>query len=105
MEFSPAPAGPSAVPGDYGIRLTYDNSDDRSALAQDRVVEKISRYRTSLVTAEAGKLGISPQQLQMFVVEGRNVASNREMSQFILGMMLPLFLVIMLAVGCMYPGH
>jgi sodium transport system permease protein len=104
VEFSPAPAGTLAVPGNYGIRLTYDNSNDRSELAQDRVVEKISRYRTSLVTTEAGKLGISPQQLQMFVVEGRNVASNREMSQFILGMMLPLFLVIMLAVGCMYPA-
>ena len=32
------------------------------------------------------------------------MASSREMGQFILGLMLPLFLVIMLAVGCMFPA-
>ncbi len=104
VEFAAPAAGASDLRANYGIRLTYDNSSDRSELAQRRIEEQFARYRMGFVTAEAAKLGISAQQLQMFVVESRNRASSREMSQFILGLMLPLFLVIMLAVGCMFPA-
>jgi sodium transport system permease protein len=103
VEF-PDPGPAASIPGNRGIKLTYDNSNDRSEQAQTRILEKISQFRTKLIAGEAERLGLSPRQLQMFVIEGRNRASNREMSQFILGMMLPLFLVIMLAVGCMYPA-
>ena len=43
-------------------------------------------------------------QLQLFWIETRNVATSRQMGGFILGLMLPLFLIIMVAMGCMFPA-
>jgi sodium transport system permease protein len=104
VEFLPPPAEAAGLPGNFRARVTYDNSKDRSGIAQSRIAEKLQRYRERFLETEAGKLGVSPSQLQQFWVETRNVATSRQMGQFLLGLMLPMFLVIMLAVGCMYPA-
>jgi sodium transport system permease protein len=89
---------------DFRTIITCDNSNDRSSTARERLTGILTQYRNSYLEKEAGRLGISPAQLQQFRVETRNVASSRQMGQMILGMLLPIFLVIMLAVGCMYPA-
>jgi sodium transport system permease protein len=90
--------------GNFRVKLVYDSSKDRSALARERVTTIINRYRSNYLINEAKKAGISPEQYQQFWVETQNIATSRQMGQFILGLLLPLFLVIMLAVGCMYPA-
>lgn len=104
VEFLPPAAGAAALEGNFTLKLSYDNSNDRSELAHTRVSEKLTHYRADLVTAAAARIGLKPETLRQFSVDSRNVASSREMSQFILGLMLPMFLVIMLAVGCMVPA-
>lgn len=103
-EFLPPPEGGPRPEGDFRVRLTFDNSKDRSRIARDRFAELLSRYRDGYLERQADTRGISTAQLQQFWIESRNVASTRQMGQFLLGLMLPLFLIIMVAVGCMYPA-
>jgi len=103
-DFLPPAAAAAPLSGNFGVRLTYDNSKDRSGIARDRFEELLLRYRDRYLEHQASTLGLSPAQLQQFWIETRNVATSRQMGQFILGLMLPLFLIIMVAVGCMYPS-
>jgi sodium transport system permease protein len=88
----------------FRVMLIYDNSKDRSSIARARLSGILERYRDLFLEGEAGKLGISPAQMQQFWVESRNIATSRQMGQFLLGLMLPVFLVIMLSIGCMHPA-
>jgi sodium transport system permease protein len=104
VEFLPQDPRASSLNSDFRVKLTYDDSKDRSSIAHRRLTEILERYRDFFLEREAEKLGLAPAQLQQFWVENRNVATSRQMGQLLLGLMLPLFLVIMLSVGCMYPA-
>ncbi len=99
----PDPQG-SSLHGNFRVKLTYDDSKDRSSVARRRLTGILERYRDFFLEREAAKLGLSPAQLQQFWIEDRNVATGRQMGQFLLGLLLPLFLVIMLSIGCMHPA-
>jgi ABC-type Na+ efflux pump permease subunit len=103
-EFLPPAAGAASPESNFRVQLTFDNSKDRSGIARDRFAEIPSRYRDQYLERNAGALGISPAQLQQFWIESKNIATSRQMGQFILGLMPPLFLIIMVAVGCMFPA-
>jgi sodium transport system permease protein len=104
VEFLEPESGTPRLEGNLRVRITCDRSRDRSGIAVDRFKEVFSRHRDRFLERQAGLLGISPALLQQFWIETRNVATGRQMGQFILGLMLPLFLIIMVAVGCMYPA-
>jgi sodium transport system permease protein len=96
--------GAAAPAGDFTARITYDDSKDRSGIARARVADAIRRYRDNYLQAQAAQLGIAPAELQEFRISSSNLATSRQMGGFILGLMLPLFLIIMLAIGCIYPA-
>lgn len=102
-EFEQAPGAPAEA-GNFKVRLAYDESRDRSRLALERMTEIIARYRDRFVMQAGARLGLEARQLQPIWVAARNTASGRQMGEFILGRMLPVFLIIMIAVGCMYPA-
>jgi len=104
VEFSPPSRAGSRLEGNFSARITFDGSKDRSRMARTRVSDLISRYRDRFLEVESERLGLSRSELQQFWIDTQNVASSRQMGQFLLGLMLPLFLIIMLAVGCMYPA-
>ncbi|MBN1571378.1 MAG: ABC transporter permease [Acidobacteria bacterium] len=104
VEFVPRVTQGSSLKGDFRVKLIYDDSKDRSSVARRRLADILGRYRDFFLEGEARKLGLSPAQLQQFWVEDRNIATGRQMGQFLLGLMLPLFLVIMLSIGCMHPA-
>jgi sodium transport system permease protein len=101
--FSRPQAG-AFLEANFRVELTYDSSKDRSRIARTRLDEMLSRYRDRYLEQRAGALGISPAQLQQFWIESHNVATSRQMGQFILGLMLPSFLIIMVAIGCLFPA-
>lgn len=103
-DFLPSEGGGKASPDNFRLRLVYDNSKDRSEIARNRLAERLNRYRDRFLEGEAKKLGLPSAALQQFWVEARDRATGRQRGQFILGLMLPLFLVIMLCVGCFYPA-
>jgi len=104
IDFVQVQDAPPLAEGNVGARLTYDASRDASTTARNRVKRVIDRYRDRFIEREAEKLGISATQLQGFRVDEVNVSSNTEMGRFVLGLLLPVMLVIMLAMGAVYPA-
>jgi sodium transport system permease protein len=101
VEFLPTEAS-SGIPSNFETRITYDESRDQSNQAKTRAEQKISRYRDGFLEQQAAKLGVSRQQFQNFWVDDDNVSSNRQVGVFMI--ILPVFFIIMLAVGAMHPA-
>lgn len=104
IEFVQVQDAPTLAEGNIGVHLKYDASRDESTTARARVKRVIDRYRDRFIEREAEKLGISRSQWQGFRVDEVNVSSNTEMGRFVLGLLLPVMLVIMLAMGAVYPA-
>jgi sodium transport system permease protein len=104
IEFVQVQDAPPLAEGNIGAHLKYDASRDESTTARARVKRVIDRYRDRFIEREAEKLGISQSQWQGFRVDEVNVSSNTEMGRFVLGLLLPVMLVIMLAMGAVYPA-
>jgi sodium transport system permease protein len=101
VEFVP-PTSDLPIENNFATRITYDESRDRSNRAKGRIDQKISRYRDNYLEQQAAKLGLSREQFQNFWVDDQNVSSNREVGAFVV--VLPIFFIIMLAVGGMHPA-
>jgi sodium transport system permease protein len=104
IDFIEVQDAPPLAEGNVGARVTYDASRDRSATARARVKRVIDRYRDRFLTREAQELGLSAVELQGFRVNDVNAASSSEMGRFLLGLLLPVMLVVMLAMGSVYPA-
>ncbi len=104
VEFVPAEASSAGLADNFKAEITYDNSKDRSGIARTRVENAIRRYRDQFLEAKAGQLGIPPAEMQQYRVSSKNLATTRQMGGFLLGLMLPLFLIIMLAIGGIFPA-
>jgi len=99
-----AQADHGTVPGNFTARLVYDGSRERSDLARRRLLEIVGEYREGWLRREALARGVEAPRWTAFAVEGQNTASSRDMGTFILGLMLPLFFVVMVALGCLTPA-
>src|SRR5262245_47331499 len=101
VEFLPSNSGSSTSPN-FSSRIQYDESRDASNRARSRAGLKISRYRERYLERQALALGLTPAQFQNFSVDERNVSTGRVVNAFIYA--LPMFFIIMLAVGGMHPA-
>jgi sodium transport system permease protein len=93
-----------SVPDNVHARVVYDASRERSSAARQRLVGVLEQYRDLQLRTEALARGVPARDWAGFVLEQRNVASQRDMGGFLLGMLLPLMFVLMVAVGCFYPA-
>ncbi len=98
------PQAPSSIEGDVAVRLVADDSKERSTMARERLERLLARYRDDLLAREARARGISAAAWQVVSLVSRNVASSKDMGQFLLGLLLPMLFVIMVAVGCFFPA-
>jgi sodium transport system permease protein len=99
--FRPAGGG---LPGSYGARIVFDGSKDRSVAAQRRLAEILDRYRARQLEARLLDLGADRSVVRPYLVESVNTASPREMGQFFLRLWVPLMVVMMVALGTLYPA-
>jgi sodium transport system permease protein len=104
LVFGPAPGGAAALPGNFVARIVFDQTEDRSRRARDRVRRVLNEYRSAWLEREVAALEIPPGRLSRFEVERENVATEREMGGFLLSLIIPLMIVIMVAIGCFYPA-
>jgi len=102
IEFLPPAA--AGLDGNFRVRLAYDESKERSDAARERVTAAIDDYRARWIEDHARAGGVTSLDWERFGVERRNVATSRQMGAFLLSLMLSLFFVIMVAVGCFYPA-
>ncbi len=91
-----------APAGNYRVELLWDTTVGRSAKARDRVEDLLSDHRGQRIEEEVERLGIGPETWLGFEIERRNLATRSEMGAFVLGLMAPLFTILMIAVGCFY---
>lgn len=104
IEFLPV-AGPAAsVPGNFRAEIVYDRSEDRSRRARDRAEEVLRSYRERWLPDQAGALGISAAELEGFRISDRDVATGRQIATLLLSQMVPVFLVVVVALGCFFPA-
>jgi len=101
VQFEPARAG-RPIPNNFAVRIMYDESRDAGVQAQIRAGEKIARYRDTYIERQASRLGVSRSRLQNFAVDEEDVSSGREAGAFVV--VLPIFFIMMLAVGAMHPA-
>ncbi len=99
--FEPAAAGP---PGNAAVSLLSNGSSDQSQTARGRLERALSAERSDWLDRIASRHGLEGAEWQVFEVESDNLATGIEMGQFVMGMMIPLFFVIMIANGCLYPA-
>jgi sodium transport system permease protein len=102
VEFLP-PKSTSTIANNFSTKITYDESRDQSNRAKVRIEQKLSRYRDTYLEQQAAALGLSRGQYQDFWIDDENVSKNRETGEFIV-VLMPIFFIIMLAVGGMHPA-
>jgi sodium transport system permease protein len=104
VEFLPLRDDDSKLEGNFKVQLTFNGSKERSLKARERVEAIIDDYRKEWLKREANKRGISAEEWKGIAVTTQNVASEKQMGGFILGLMLPMLFVVMVAMGCFYPA-
>jgi sodium transport system permease protein len=97
-------ADASSKLANYTAEIAYDGSKDRSVAARDRLERILREYRADWLGQVASDTGIAEAQWQMFAIERDNRASSEEMGAFLMSLILPLFLIIMVALGSFYPA-
>ncbi|MBD3369602.1 ABC transporter permease subunit [Candidatus Fermentibacteria bacterium] len=95
---------PDSVPGAvrYSTLIGYNSSLGRSKEAANRLRSILESYRNGYLRSRAIKRGISPQEWRLYELRELNLSTGREMGSFLLGMILPMFFVVMVAVSCFY---
>lgn len=88
----------------FQVRITYNQSKERSAEARQRVAGMVEHYRADWLKRDARQRGIEPAAWQGFTLASRNVASKKQMGAFLLGLIAPVIFVVMVAIGCFYPA-
>lgn len=86
------------------LTLLYDASKDRSRIARRRLEEVVDAYRSDWLARAGEELGLDVAARQRFRIARRNVAGGRAMGSFVLGLIAPMMMIIMIAVGCFYPA-
>jgi sodium transport system permease protein len=86
-EFLAPRPGAGALPDNFVLRISYDRAEERSRRARDRIEGVVEDYRDRWLEREARDLQVSREEL-----EG------------LLSLMVPLFVVIMVALGCFVPA-
>jgi sodium transport system permease protein len=104
VEFFPPEGDAEDLTDNFRVLIRYDGAVDRSRRARDRARSVLADYRDGWVDSEAQALGLSEAERRQFAIVQDNVASGRQMGALILGMLIPLFLVVMVALGCFIPS-
>lgn len=103
-EFLPPEGAATALTDNFRVRIHYDRSVDRSRRAQDRIDESVEDYRARWLDREAEALGFADADRVQFRIAGANISTDRDMGTTLLSMMIPFFLVISVALGCLVPS-
>lgn len=104
ITFASYPGSVAGVLDDnFTVRIEYDSSHERSSVAHGRLGELLGDYRDEWFRERAGAY-LPAEDWDEFRIVSENVASASQMGAMILGMLLPLYFVIMVSIGCMYPA-
>ena len=88
----------------FRLEIYYDGSDDSSIEARRRVELIVESYRDTRLAQLAASVGEGPEFLAVLAVESENLATTEEFSSFVAASVLPLLMILMIALGALYPA-
>ena len=104
VRFAPSTGEGARLVGNSSVEVFFDRAEERSQRAAARIEAVVDRLRSERLEQEAEALGLDTVSLQAFVVEAENVQSDRDRGRLILALLIPLFLTLMVALGCFIPA-
>ncbi len=99
----PDPEG-AALAGNFRLLARFDRSESRSRTAAARIEEAVEGYRRAWLAGEAEARGLGEPERFLFTLVSKDVSTEEGMGSLLLGMLIPLFLTIMVALGSFYPA-
>lgn len=81
------------------ITLQYDESKTKSQASVDIVAEAIEKFKAELVNERIAALGLNADILQPVVIDRSNISENKQGSNMMLLMMLPLMIGMLVSIG------
>lgn len=102
--FEAAGGDGAALPENFQVRIWFDGAITRSRSAADRIEDEVASYRSDWMIRAAEALGVIEADRILFAVADENISTEEDLGALILGMIIPLFLTIMVALGCFYPS-
>jgi sodium transport system permease protein len=94
----------AALAGNFRLLVRFDRSETRSRSAVTRIEEAMETYRIGWLAREADARGLGEPERFLFTVASRDVSTEEGRGSLLLGMLIPLFLTIMVALGSFYPA-
>lgn len=88
----------------YQLTVYYDKASDASLIAKERIDEVVEQFRDQLMGRVAVDFGVPHQLLRSYEIESVNVATKKRMGAYIISRILPLMIIIMAAMGTLYPA-
>ena len=104
VEFLPPTDEGSALEDNFQVLIRYDRAVGRSSQASARVESVIADYRSEWLSQQASALGIPETEHEQFRIVQDNVSTEEQIGTLLMGMMIPMFLVLMIAMGCLMPA-
>ena len=103
LVMSPVPSDAAGSP-EVTARIYFEGAEDRSRLALRRLEDFLERYREERITAEATELGEGEEFLDAVSWNERSLSTRREYANYLASLILPLVMMIMTALGALYPA-
>ena len=104
VQFLPPTDEGSALGDNFQVLIRYDRAIGRSSQASARVESVIADYRSEWLSQQASVLGIPETDHEQFRIVQDNVSTEEDIGTLLMGMMIPMFLVLMIAMGCLMPA-
>jgi len=104
VQFLPPTDESSALEDNFQVLIRYDRAVGRSSQASARVESAIADYRSEWLSQQATALSIPETDREQFQIVQDNVSTEEQIGTLLMGMMIPMFLVLMIAMGCLMPA-
>ena len=104
VTFETAEEEGAALPDNFLVKIRYDGSESRGRNASSRIEDVVDGYRAIWMEREAAGLGVPEEARVLFAVADENLSTEEDLGSLVLAMIIPLFLAILVALGCFYPS-
>lgn len=104
VRFTPVTGDGARLDGNTGVEVLFDRAEERSQRAASRIQAIVGQLRSERLAREAETLGLDTVALRAFSVGAENVQSDRDRGRLVLALLIPLFLTLMVALGCFVPA-
>ncbi|MFC1851008.1 ABC transporter permease [candidate division CSSED10-310 bacterium] len=88
----------------FAFLIRFEQADEYSVLAQTRLMAVIDQFRAFMLDYIIVTNEFPLELSQSFTIETKNIASDKQMGAFIIARILPMLIIIMAAMGTLYPA-